>query len=180
MIKVVGIIVLALVAFFVAVITPLALTGNLNRDTMSRLMGGEEAVPTPAVEDASSQLAQDLNAREVKLEDWESELETRQTRLDQRERELDATLDQITDRQDELYAKLDELDAEHLQALQDVAKTMAAMDEKNAAADLEVMTPEDAARLLPLIKERPRGKILDEMDEEKRAKIIQLMQERKY
>lgn len=159
---------------------PAAVTGKLNEDTIRQLLGREEAAAIPRKEDALGPLAEKLRAEQMRLEDWDAELAEEDSRLTQRERVVDETLAQVTEIQTEISAAMDTLDQEQVAAIETIAKSLAAMDEKNAATDLEAMTPEEAARILPIIKERNRGKILDAMSAEKRSTILQVQQDRKY
>ena len=159
---------------------PAAVTGKLNEDTVRQLLGREEAAAIPMKEDALGPLAEKLRAEQKRLEDWDADLAEEDARLTQRERVVDETLAQVTEIQTEIAAAMDTLDQEQVAAIETIAKSLAAMDEKNAATDLEAMTPEEAARILPIIKERNRGKILDAMSAEKRSTILQVQQDRKY
>ena len=179
--KLVGILILGLVVFLVAIIGPVAATGKLNPESISRLLGREEAEePTVGGHQDLSPLALKMNEEQNRLREWESRLGDEEARLAQRERDLDLTLDEITEAQTQVVAALDQLDAEQQAAVQSIAKTMESMNAQNAAADLSAMSPEDAARILPLIKDRNRGKILDAMDAANRSLILEVMQERKY
>ena len=181
MLKILGIAVLAIVCFLAALIGPMAVTGQLNKDTLGLFFGDEEtSAPVKAGEDGLGPLAAGLRSEQKRLEEWDAKLGEEDARLTQRERIMDQALTEIEQIQAEISAAMDELDAEQLAGIQSIAKTMAAMSAKNAATDLQTMSPEEAARILPLIKDRNRGKILDEMDADKRSLIIQVLQDRRY
>lgn len=180
MIKFLGIILLFAVCFLGALIGPAAVTGKLNEDTIRQLMGGEEPAAEAQKKDELGPLAEKLRAEQKRLQDWDAELAEEDARLTQRERIVDDTLTQVTQIQSEISAAMDTLDQEQVAAIETIAKSLAAMDEQNAATDLEAMSPEEAARILPLIKDRDRGKILDAMDAARRSMIIQVQQDRKY
>lgn len=135
---------------------------------------------TPRKEDALGPLAEKLRAERKRLEDWDTDLTEEASRLTQRERNIDDTLAQVTQIQTDIVAAMDTLDLDQIAQMETIAKSMAAMDEVNAAADLEAMTPEQAARILPLIKDRDRGKILDAMNADTRLTILQIQVDRKY
>lgn len=181
MLKIILIPVMAVAAFLGAILVPLAINGKLNLDTVKRIRGVETEIQNaPRAVDDAGPLAQALQEERARLEEWERDLQEEQDRIEQRQRVLDETLSEIIDLQALVQAGLDELDTKQSDGVNEVAKTMAAMDPQNAAMDLQAMTPEDAARLLPLIKDRTRGAILDTMDPDRRATILQIMQERKY
>ncbi len=159
---------------------PAALTGKLSEDTIRQLLGREGPPAIMRKADELGPLAEKLRAEQKRLEDWDAELAEEDERLTQRERIVDDTLAQVTLIQTDISSAMDTLDQEQETAIEVIAKTMAAMDEKNAATDLEAMTPEEAARILPLIKDRNRGKILDAMNADKRSMILQVQQDRKY
>ena len=180
MMKFLGITLLFLVCFLGALIGPAAVTGKLNEDTIRQLFGREEPPAKAQKADELGPLAEKLRAEQKRLQVWDAELAEEDARLTQRQRIVDDTLTQVTQIQTEISAAMDTLDQEQLAAIETIAKSLAAMDEKNAATDLEAMTPEEAARILPLIKDRNRGKILDAMDADRRSMILQVQQDRKY
>lgn len=181
MLKILGMLMLGVVVFLAALVGPMAATGNLNPETIMRLLGREEA-PEPVwnPDDDLGPLALKISAEQDRLREWEERLSEEDTRLTQRERDLDATLDEITGIQTEISSAIDQLDSEQQASILAIAKTLESMAAANAAIDLEGMSPEDAARILPLIKDRSRGKILDAMKQLNRSLILQVMQERKY
>lgn len=181
MLKILGVAALGIVCFLVAVIIPMAVTGNLNEETITRLFAGEQPPEaTRTADDYLGPLAAKLRAQQERLDEWDTRLAQEDVRLTQRERIVDETLTQITQIQTDVSAAMDALDTEQQAAILSIAKTMAAMTARNAAIDLEAMSPEEAARILPLIKDRNRGKILDAMAADRRSLILQVLQERKY
>ncbi len=181
MLKIFGVAVLGIVCFLAALIIPMAVTGQLNKDTLGLLFGDEETSATvKAGGDDLGPLAAKLSAELKRVQEWDVKLSEEDALLTQREDILDDTLTQITQIQTEIAAAMDTLDAEQQAAIKQIAKTMEAMAPENAATDLQAMSPEEAARILPLIKGRARGKILDEMEAAQRSLILQVLQERKY
>ena len=175
--------VLALIAFLVAVIGPLAATGQL-KTAMEKVLGrgdAENAAALIVAPDEANELAKALNERAGELDARKERLDELENRLNIRRSEIDEQLDYLEEQRAEVFAALDKLDAAQQQGLNEVALTLAAMKPAEAAMDLEQMLPEQAAELLPLIEERKRGKMLDAMiDKDKRAAILDIMQDRKY
>ena len=181
MLKILGIAVLAMACFLVALVGPMAVTGQLNKDTFDLLFGGEEeSAPVKAGEDDLGPLAVKLRSEQQRLQEWDAKLNDEDARLTQRERIIDQALVEITQIQTEVATAMDALDAEQQAAILSIAKSLEAMTAPNAATDLQAMSPEEAARILPLMKDRNRGRILDEMNADKRSLILQELQARKY
>ncbi len=179
--KILGIAVLAIVCFLVALVGPMAVTGQLNKDTLGLLFGEEDTSdPEKAGEDDLGPLAAKLRTEQKRLQELDAKLNEEDARLTQRERIIDQALVEITQIQTEVATAMDALDEEQQAGIQSIAKSLEAMTAQNAAMDLQAMSPQEAARLLPLIKDRSRGKILDEMAADNRSLILQVMQERKY
>ncbi|MDK1020133.1 MAG: hypothetical protein QGD90_00665 [Candidatus Hydrogenedentes bacterium] len=181
MLKILGVAVLGIVCFLAALIIPMAVTGQLDKVTLSLFFGDEETSATvKAGEDDVGPVAAKLSAELKRVQEWDAKLSEKAALLTQREDILDETLTQITQIQTQIAAAMDALDTEQQAAIQSIAKTMEAMTPLNAATDLQAMSPEDAARILPLVKDRNRGKILDAMAADNRSLILQVLQERKY
>lgn len=172
---------LAVIAFLAAILVPLAMSGNLNSESLERLLG-REPEPSTIVEekDPLGPLAQKLQERERALDTFEQSLNERAARLDQREREIDETLEQIEEIQDRIGQQMDEMDAERQERIGKLADMIGAMDPREAAEDLEALSPEDAAEVLILVKDRTAGSILDEMEHRKRVLVHQILQDRRY
>jgi len=179
--KIIAIAALSIAAFALGIVGPMALTGNLNKDTLDKLMGKESMLPEVEEVDDSGPLLAELKRERERLIAWEAELKNRDGLLVLREQEVFSSLDELEEIQKEVNATLDELDSKQEEGIKNVATSLSSMKPAEAAEDLESMTPEDAARLLPQIEDRKRGKILDAMeDQQKRALNLQIMQERKY
>ncbi len=181
MLKFLGIAALGIICFLVALLIPIALSGNLNAETIGGLFGGDgPSKATKTSDDNLGSLHASLQAEAKRLQALDTKLAEEEARIAQRQNELDDTLTQITQIQTDIAAAMDTLDTEQQENITQIAKTMEAMNPENAATDLQAMSPEEAARILPLIKGRSRGKILDAMVADKRSLILQVMQERKY
>lgn len=181
MAKVVGFVGLALLAFVLAIVGSMAASGNLNRETLNRLIGRETATRTLVVEeDVIGPVAQKLKEERENLNKKAADVEEREGQLNLREQALDETLKEIRRLQEQIAGDLDTMDAERAQSLEDVAKSLSKMTPGNAASSLESWPTEEAAEILRLIKERNRGKILDAMDQKRASLLLQTMAERKY
>lgn len=180
--KIVGVLMLAVLAFVGAIVGALALTGNLSVERLSQIMGGDEApVAEMQPTDPIAPVAERLKAEEERLQTWAAELDEREERLAQRKRVLDQTLEQVQQIQAEVNAAMDTLDTEQATRIEETALLLGAMDPQKAAESLASMNPEEAAAILRHIKERTAGRILDELaDARQRNVILQVMQERKY
>lgn len=179
--KIIVIPLVAMFAFVAAMGIPMIMSGNLNMEGINRILGRETA-STSAVppEDDFGPRALALKKERESLAKRKAELDTLDEQLRQRQQVLDDTLKEIQQIQEQLEAAMDDMDTGQAAGVEQVAKTVAAMNDVNAAKSLESMAPEEAAHILPLIKERTRGRIMDSMDDRRRALILQIMQERKY
>jgi flagellar motility protein MotE (MotC chaperone) len=184
--KLIAILGIAIVGFLGAVVGMLAATGNLNKDTLDKMLGTEsdstaEAVP---LDDPSSALVKALKSERERLAQQKIELDKRDEMLSLREREVDSTLTAIQELQVQINAAMTTLDEAQEANLQELAKTLENMKSQEAAIALAAMEPKDAVKLLPLIKDRDRGKIMDAMngegDKETRAAIFELMKDKLY
>lgn len=180
MAKMIAMLTVLVASFMLAVIVPMAANGRLNKESLDRILG-REAVLEVVEEDPAGPLVESLNTERARLSEWDSKLRKQADLLAIREGELSATWNEVRTIQAEITAAMDELDDRQTAGMTEVANTLATMEAKNAAVDLEAMTPEQAALLLPMIDERARGEILDSMtDTQHRALIFQVMQEAKY
>jgi len=178
--KILMTVIAAITVFLVALLVPAVLSGNLTADTARRLVGIEPPEPPVDPDAQLGPLARKLKEEQQRLKEWEAALAEREAKLVQRERILDQTLEEISATQEAVKAALNELDAERAAACEEIAKSLTAMEPRNAAVDLESFPPDDAAHILRLIRERDRGKILDAMEETRRADIMQEMVAKKY
>lgn len=180
MAKMIAMLTMLVLAFMLAVLIPMGVTGNLNKAAFDTLLG---RVPELAVieEDPASPLVVTLNAERTRLTEWDAQLKKQEELLALREGELSSTLAEVKTIQAEITSAMDELDERQTAGMTEVANTLSTMEAANAAIDLEAMTPEQAAMLLPMIDKKSRGEILDAMtDTQHRSLIFQIMQESKY
>ena len=181
MIKIIGAIVLAGVAFVGAVIASAAASGKLNQESLDYLLGRAEPVEeAPAPEDPIGPNATKMKEDRRLLDERTEELDVREAQLDQRERDLQETVTTMEELQSQLETALEELDAERAIRVKETAEAISAMKAAGAAASLANQPPEDAAEILRLIEPRKQGKILDAMDDRIRNLIFSIMIERKY
>jgi flagellar motility protein MotE (MotC chaperone) len=178
--KIITTLVVVIAAFMLAVVIPMAASGNLNKESIDKILG-REVLLEPNEPDPASTLLQSLNEERERLTAWDADLKKRENLLALREADLSSTVKEVQAMQEQINSSMDTLDEEAMAGIEEVAKTLGTMKPDNAAKDLEAMTPEQAAKLLPLIEERSRGKILDAMEDlQHRSLILQIMQETKY
>ncbi len=181
MVKIVGVIGLAVAAFVGTVIATAAATGKLNKESLDYLMGrGEEVEEASAPEDPIGPIASKMKEDRRLLDERTEEMDEREARLELREQDFLQTVAAMEELQVQLDTALEELDAERATRIKETAEAISAMKADGAAASLASQPPEDAAEILRLIEPRKQGKILDAMDDRIRNILISIMIERKY
>lgn len=183
MIKILGLVILALVLFSGTLVGMVALTGNLNKAGLDRVMGKDELpVETPAVEeDEVAVLARGLKERETALNKRKAILDEREQRIEQRRLELVTLLEDATEIQNTIDESLEATDADHEERLMDVASSLATMKAANAAAILDGWpSSAEVATILRKVEEKKRGKMLDAMDLKRATEVLRIIQERKF
>ena len=184
--KLIAILGIAVVGFLAAVVGMLAVSGNLNKGALDRMLGRESATPTETVpmDDPSGTLVKELKLERERLAQRRKELDEWEEKLILRGQEDDTVLTETQALQEQINASMDALDEAQAANLESLSKTLASMNPKEAAIAIAAMAPEDAVKVLPLMKDRNRGKIMDAMkgdgDQEKRNEIFELMQEKLY
>jgi len=182
--------VLGIVGLLLGVVLPLALTGNLNAEAVSRLIGTQKDSPEAAAStgsstlnapplDASSELAQQLMKKERDLQDKEKQLAEREAKITEREQALQEMLSKLESLQKEIEGGLANADKERELRVKTVALTLAQMKPEKAAASLKNFAPQEAAAVLAQVKDKDRGKILEAMDPETAAGVLRALQEQK-
>ncbi len=143
----------------------LALTGQLNSESLNKLLGRAEDSQEPVKEESEEvdPLAQQLKERARQLEQEQAQLAEERKRLQIAQQELEELQDQLEQILQELTALKQEADADYQTRLQDAALTLGAMDDRKAAEALQQWPPEYAAEVLRNVKEKQRAKILDAM-----------------
>lgn len=174
MIKLILYVIIPIIALVGTVVACLALTGNLSKEQMLKIVGkgpaAEQAEETPKEEAdpylrALQQREEALKKREAKLQDNEAQIKKSQADLDQLKTELEAVQKQIGD-------TLKNEDADAQKRISDVALSLSKMKPANAAKTLDTWEAADVAKVLRVVKEKDRGKILDAMPPEKAAAVL--------
>ncbi len=178
MLKLVGMVVLFLIAFASTLAGLLAATGNLSQESLDALLG---KAPPPTASDAE---AQDLDSLTLQLKAERQRVQERQEELDRREKRLKMLQRDVEERRTELSSLLDEVkqgvDADEQsqdQRLQDVVKTVEGMESEKAAEVLGEWPVDEAAQILGLLSDRARGPILDAMDTDQVILILRALRE---
>lgn len=180
MIRVVLLLILGVAAFFGSLAAALAFTGNLNAESIERILRREPppaAAPPDPAEDPLTPLARQLRAKEAALVKREQELRERESRLEARMRELQQLQGELDAMHQLIAGALDESDTERTVRIQTVATTVAQMKPDRAAEALLGLPDEDAAEILREVRDRDRGKIVDAMDPARAARVLQALQE---
>ena len=173
MIKLILYVIIPLLALAGTVVACLALTGNLSKEQMLKIIGkgpaAEQSAEAPKEEDpylrALQQREEALKKREAKLQEGEAQLKKSQADLEQLKTEIEAVQKEIGD-------TLKSEDADAQKRISDVALSLSKMKPTSAAKTLESWEIPDAAKVLRGVKDKERGKILDAMPPEKAAAIL--------
>ncbi len=175
---------IALLTFAAALAGTLAASGNLNAESLEKILAlsagpeesSEETLPTDE-EDPLSSLAQALKAREQTLEKRAETLEEREKELDKRETELRTLDNTVQQRIKELNTLLSDSDNEREARRKTTALTLEEMDPTKAAERLTGLAPEEAVAILRLVDDKERAKILEEMTPEEATRLLRMFQE---
>lgn len=169
-----------LASFLLALTAALALSGNLNRDAMQKLMGAQ----TPTENQAGADQHQDvdtlvrlLREKETALERRERELNERETQLLAREESLQRMRAEVETMQGRIQDAFADEAKERETRLETVAVTLTQMRPNRAAERLEGMPPEDIADILKLLEPRDRGKIIEALEPELATRVLRRIQE---
>jgi len=163
--KIVAYIAVALVLFCGTLVALLALTGNLNKESIERLVKGppEAAAAAQAKEDSGA-LARALRERQAAITAREKDLDAREKRLEQLEADIETERANVEQLLAQIQDALDTAEGERGKRKDEVASSLAEMDAAGAAKILESWPDTgEAAEILLLIKAKDRGKILDEI-----------------
>lgn len=181
MIKIIGLIALALVCFVGTLAGIIAATGNLKMESLDRIRGTDKTPKEEVVvADPVSIWAKGLKDKEKELTAKEGTLNELELRIEQRRQELVTLKDELTNLQKVIDESLETSDADHEKRLTDVATSLAQMKAANAAKILDSWpSAEEVAAILRKIKDKDRGKILDSMNAKRATEILRIIQERK-
>ncbi len=161
----------------------LFMTGNLSKESLSKLMGGSEGktpqvVSTSAIqsEDSLMSLIEQIKKKEEELKKKEAELRKKEQELNNFSQQLKEIQSKIEASQNEV-AKMMEVDSEDRAIkLQTIAMTLAEMKPDKAAERLKTMPPDDIAEILTYIKPKERGKIVEALDAQLASQVLQSLQ----
>ncbi len=181
-----------LVPLCLAVAGTLALTGNLSKEALGRLMHPEQATtPTVTKEEAKPALgavsaanfdaaAKGLKERSTEIERQELELKEKKQRVDLAQRDLDAVRADLKKSIDTIEKSMQTMDAQSAAALQEMATSVSQMKPDKARDTLLAMDklePGKAVKILRLIKERDRVKILNALEAQEAARFLSALEE---
>jgi len=175
----------ALISFIASLAAALALTGNLSKETLDRMMGKESAVTTPSAvapppqSDSVGPLVQQLKKKEESLKKREQELNEQATQLDQRQQELERMRTDLEGMQKQIQTAVQDADKERDGRLQAIAITISEMKPDKAAERLKGMSAQDVAEILGFVKPKDRGKIVEAMEADMATRVLRALQERK-
>jgi len=172
---------IGLISFAACLALVLAATGNLNQETLSRLMGGEAALPagteaepvTPA--DELGSLADRLKQKEAELLAREDALDQREAQINERETNLQQLIAQMETLKADIDTTIENREKERTVRLEAIAVRMGAMKADKASQVLKELAdenPEDAARVFNLIQTEEAAKILDALDPSDATRIL--------
>lgn len=176
--KILGMAGLALVCFLLALIVPIAATGNLPK--LGQLVGRkppEQPVELKEEPDQVTPLVRALRLREEKLDEREAQIKEEEERVRIMRADLEQLRTDLKDIQQQIGLSLQAADVDREERLQEVATSLSKMKPKNAAKTLDEWPPSDVAGIMLRIKDKERSKIFDEMTPDKAAVILQAIQE---
>ena len=172
------VVLLAFASFAAALLVPLGLSGNLNREGLEKILKRDAQRPVEAPQpDPATPLLRALNQQREALERREEELKEEEQRLRAMHADLEELREKVRDMLFKVQTTLSEEDEAHDERLQEVAQALSRMNPRNAAETMNSFTPDEAARVLRLIRDRDRIRILDAMDQEQAALILRTLQE---
>jgi flagellar motility protein MotE (MotC chaperone) len=166
--------ILSLALFAGTIAGALYFTGNLNEESLQRVLGREVA-PDPDAPPAASTsvgpLAEALREKEQEIAEREAALAERERQVAIRIEEISRLQAKLEELQDELDTSMDNADTARQERIRVQAISIAAMKAQNAAQLLMSFSPEEAADILyfesggkSIIDTRAQGAILDALD----------------
>jgi len=175
--KVLLYVVLAVIAFAVAVVGATALTGNLSAENLKRLFAKEAPPQPPSGLGRVDAFMQHLKDRETELDRREEDIEEGEQRLAKRQADLETLRSELLAIQTQIQDSLNTADAEHQERLAEVAQNLSKMKATNAVEVLKNWSKDDVVEILRLISDRQRVKILDAMEPGEATLLLQALQE---
>jgi len=164
--KIVGLLLVLLLAIGGTLAIVLAVTGNLNAESIDRIVKGPPPPPEHPedIPDGLLDIASALNEREKKLDEEMKAVQQERKQLELLQRQNGELRAELRGLLDQLTLTLDTADEDQVARIQAAADTIAAMNPKKAAPALSEWSPEQVAAILLLIDADVRGSILDVMD----------------
>ena len=169
-----------LMSFAIALTAAMALSGNLNRNAMQKLMGAQPQTAGVAVGEQNQDvetLVRLLREKESALNLREQELNERENQLLAREESLQKMRADLEAMQGRVQSVFADADSERQTRLETVAVTLTQMRPNRAAERLEGMPPEDIAEILNLLEPKDRGKIVEALEPELATRVLRRLQE---
>ena len=180
--------VISLVSFGATIATALVVSGNLNRETLDRLLqrGPQLEADAPAAAGGEvGPLAQALREKEQQLEEREASLDAREKEQAAREESLKLLQEELAAQQKAIANSMEDEEVARRARVQSTAISIAEMKADKAAGLLSGggFTPEEAAEILyfeangkATIDKGDQGKILDAMDIDFATQVVRAQQ----
>jgi flagellar motility protein MotE (MotC chaperone) len=178
MLKLVGMLVLFLVAFASTLVGLLAATGNLSQESLEAMLGKAQSSKggVTGAEDVDS-LTMQLKAERQRVREREEELDRREKRLKMLQRDIEERRTELSSLLDEVKQGVSADEQNQDERLQDVVETVEGMESEKAAEVLGEWPVDEAAQILGLLNEKARGSILDAMDTDQVILILRALRE---
>ncbi|HOQ31217.1 MAG TPA: hypothetical protein PLA12_01770 [Candidatus Hydrogenedens sp.] len=176
------IIILAVISFVGTLVGILAVTGNLSKESLQKLVSPSPAtqkvtIPQSNVqEDTIATLIEQIQKKEASLKQKEEEIQKKEEEIKAKSQELQQMQSKIESIQKELSSKLGEDKKEKAVQMQAIAVTLSGMKPDKAAERLKTMNPDEIAEILSYVKPKERGKIVEALDAQLAAQVLQALQ----
>lgn len=174
MLKIIAYVLVPVVAFAATLVVCLALSGNLSKEGIQKLVSSPTAETSAETAPANEidPLVKALQTREEDLNKRETQVREDEERVKKEQADLEALRTELQALQVKIGAAVKTEDAAQEKRIEDVALSLAKMKPKNAADTLSAWTVDDAAAVLRKVKDKDRGKILNEMTPEKASAVL--------
>lgn len=175
--------------FTLSMVGLLAATGNLNQQTLDRVMGKEQPPHLPGAAAAGGHaagsggggdidpIARQMQKQRETLAAKEKELKDYEAQLNQRSAELDALYQQVQAAKAEFESAVGEAEKQRQLEIETVANTVSNMKPKAAAERMANMPVPDVVEVLRKVKDKDRGRIVESMEPEMATEVLRKMQE---
>ena len=164
MMRLIGLGTLAVVSFILTLLLPIALSGNLSKEGLTKLFTKTPPPEQSVVEkeDPLDPFVRALKEREEALNKREEALKTQEEQIKKSQADLDQLRKAVEAQQTDINEKVKQADADQQKRMKMVADSLAKMKPGVAADSIKELTPEEAAQLLMLMKDKERAKILNQ------------------